>query len=100
MFLINYNAHTRKFYKYDSDNYDIMTPMFDESIHTDNDELDFNRKNDTRLRLMCAFCQSDFPNRSQLFYHLGFMGINTNKRRAKTRRPVDDLEWQVKKLKL
>jgi len=87
MFIYRYNKYTGKYYSYDTDFYDIMSPMFDETIHPDNDDFLVNHEMDPRYHLTCAFCNTEFPNRSQLFKHLGYMGINiTNEPQPMERR--------------
>lgn len=76
MFLYRYNKYTDKYYKYDTDFYDILTPMFDDTIHPTDDEFEFNSKIHPEYALKCAFCNTEFDTRSQLFKHLAYMGIN------------------------
>ena len=76
MFLYKYNEYTKKYYKYDMDLYDIMSPMFDETIHVPNDQGMMWGSNN---RNICHFCGTVFDSRNQLFYHLGYMNIDIRK---------------------
>lgn len=76
MFLYKYNQYTMKYYKYDMDEYDIMTPMFDETIHIENDHGMLWGSDDKNT---CTFCGTQFDSRNQLFYHLGYMNIDIRK---------------------
>jgi hypothetical protein len=70
MFICKTNVWNGKSYTYDSDEYDMFTPMFDEQLHN----------NDHIAQIVnpyvCGYCQTSFESRSRLFYHLGFMGID------------------------
>lgn len=76
MFLYKYNQYTGKYYKYDMDDYDIMTPMFDETLHIPDDQ---GMTWDTKSQTTCMFCGTTFDSRNKLFYHLGFMNIDIRK---------------------
>lgn len=70
MFFYKFNQYTGKYYKYDSDYYDIFHPMFDEELHNkDIKELYCDK-------LVCAYCGTQFESRNKLFYHLGYNGID------------------------
>ena len=73
MFLIKYNEFTRKYYKYDTDDHDILTPMFDELLHKQDITIDPDMMTDTKI---CYYCHTEFPSRNQLFKHLGYHGID------------------------
>lgn len=70
MFLYKFNEHTGKYYKYDTDDVNIFTPMFDESLH------DNSWKPTIFCKRICMYCYHVFPSRNQLFHHLGFMNID------------------------
>lgn len=73
MFIYHTNSHTGITYKYDHDEYDIFTPMFDRTLHDDNIDIDPQ----WYYPKTCAYCDTTFPSRNKLFYHLGFMNIQT-----------------------
>lgn len=56
------------------DDWDIFTPMFDETLHDNDVEVSYYKN-----RKCCAYCGTIFPSRNKLFYHLGFQNININK---------------------
>jgi hypothetical protein len=70
MFFYKFNERVGKYYKYDMDEYDIMAPMFDESLHVMTDA-------GTKLPegKICPYCNTEFPNRRQNSYHLGYHGF-------------------------
>lgn len=70
MYLIKYNPFSKKYYKYDTDEYDIFSPMFDAALH--NNEMTPMCLSKTT----CMYCNTEFASRNKLFYHLGFMGID------------------------
>ena len=71
MFLYKFNWFTKKYYKYDTDEIDIFSPMFDEQIHN-------NDATPIRLdRKVCMYCNTCFVSRNKLFHHLSYMNINT-----------------------
>ena len=76
MFVYKFNKYTGKYYKYDTDDVDLFSPMFDEQLHPQDDEFEADYKLDPSFGMMCAFCQTEFETRSQLFKHLGYMGLN------------------------
>ncbi len=92
MFIYRFNQYTGKYYTYDTDEYDIFSPMFDETIHPSNDEFGVNPLNDESLRNKCAFCNTSFETRNQLFKHLGYMGIDIrhNKNESTKYHPKED----------
>jgi hypothetical protein len=77
MHLIRKNPFTKKHYRYDTDDVNIFTDMFDDELHnsmsTPEPEID---------RYTCGYCQTMFESRNQLFYHLGYMGIDIRKCRC------------------
>lgn len=77
MYLYRYNDYTKKYYKYDMDFYDIMSPMFDETIHN---ETELGIIWESNNRNMCRFCGTVFNSRNQLFHHLGYMNIDIRKK--------------------
>jgi hypothetical protein len=56
------------------DDWDLFTPMFDETIHNNNIEISFYKKSK-----VCSYCGTVFPSRNKMFYHLGFHNINIAK---------------------
>lgn len=74
MFLIKKNPFDGKTYTFDTDEYDMFTDMFDESLHDNTLEPQIDN------RMVCAYCQTCFLSRNKLFYHLGFMGIDVRKK--------------------
>jgi hypothetical protein len=72
MFIYKYNSYTKKYYKYDTDDVDLFSPMFDESIH-DNDIVVTNIHPEN----VCVYCNTGFTSRNKLFHHLAYMNINT-----------------------
>jgi hypothetical protein len=70
MFIYKFNQHTKKYYKYDTDDVDIFTPMFDESLH-DNSITPVPLPHHA-----CVYCNTMFPSRNKLFHHLGYMNID------------------------
>jgi len=82
MFLYRYNKYTDDYYQYDMDFYDIFSPMFDEFLHPVDDNFEFNYRMNPEFALTCAFCKTKFETRSQLFKHLGYMGINIKNKPA------------------
>ena len=78
MFLIRLNDFTGKYYKYDTDDYDMFTPMFDDGLHVDTgEEIVCSYKSK-----VCAYCQTEFPSRNKLFYHLGYHNIDIRTKRC------------------
>lgn len=73
MYLIRKNPFTGKHYRYDTDDHDIFTEMFNDDMH-DNREIP-----DMSSRYTCGYCQVMFESRNQLFHHLGYMGIDIRK---------------------
>lgn len=73
MYVFRKNPFIQKHFRYDTDDVDIFTPMFDESLH-DNETLP-----DQSCKYTCGYCQTLFQSRNQLFHHLGFMGIDIRK---------------------
>lgn len=70
MFIYKFNQHTKKYYKYDTDDVDIFTPMFDEGLHDNSiDPTAFHRH-------VCVYCNTAFSSRNKLFHHLGYMNID------------------------
>lgn len=67
------NPFTHKHYRYDTDDFDIFTEMFNDEIH-DNTEVP-----ETSCRYTCGYCNVLFDSRNQLFHHLGYMGIDIRK---------------------
>ena len=53
------------------DDYDIFSPMFDESLH--NNEITPSYISKSK---MCGYCGHCFHSRNQLFYHLGYHNID------------------------
>lgn len=74
MFFYKFNERVGKYYKYDMDEYDIMAPMFDESLHEMKKDPD-----DAAVVIpegkICPYCNTEFPNRRQNSYHLGYHGF-------------------------
>ena len=89
MFLYKFNKYTGKYYRYDTDDVDMFAPMFDEEIHPKDDNFQADYTLDPSLGLMCAFCKTEFDTRSQLFKHLGFMGLNIKKAREESYKKYD-----------
>jgi len=78
MFLYKFNWHNKKYYKYDTDDVDLFSPMFDDNLHDNNvTHLNLSKR-------VCMYCNTCFPSRNKLFYHLSYMNINT--------KPYDDNE--------
>lgn len=73
MFLFKFNPFTQQYYKYDTDDVDIMNAMFDEQLHDNNITPVMYKKN------ICAYCHTCFSSRNSLFKHLGYMGIDIRK---------------------
>lgn len=73
MFIYKYNCHTNKYYKYDNDDIDLFSPMFDDTLHNNNITYI------TLDRNICMYCNTCFSSRNKLFHHLSYMNINTNK---------------------
>lgn len=71
MFIYKFNNFTGKYYKYDLDDFDFFSPMFNESVHN-NDIKPLYDKTSTK----CGYCEHIFDSRNQLFYHLGYHNIN------------------------
>jgi hypothetical protein len=122
MFFYKVNPWNNKLYKYDSDEYDLFSPMFDHNLH-------INEKIPQIINpYVCGYCGTSFDSRNRLFYHLGYNGIDIkdqdheeehykqrrkrNKRKkyynhtspsqtpTKKRYRIDDLEREIKFLKL
>lgn len=91
MITYRYNEHTMTHFKYDSDYYDFLTPMFDEELHRGEVPCALERTT-------CAYCQTEFESRNKLFYHLGYMNINI--RRSKNKDHDFGLLQQSKKRKI
>lgn len=70
MFVYKRNHHIEKNFRYDSDDVDLFSPMFDESLH--NNSIGFACLHPK----MCMYCHTLFPSRNKLFHHLGFMNID------------------------
>ena len=70
MFVYKYNIYTKKYYKYDMDDHDILGIDFDETLHK-NECIPYLVD-----KLTCGYCNTVFPSRNKLFYHLGFMNID------------------------
>jgi len=58
------------------DDYDIFSPMFDDYLHPQDDTFEVSYVTHPEYATKCAFCNTEFASRSQLFKHLGYMGIN------------------------
>ena len=75
MYIYKFNQFTGKHYKYDMDEYDIFSPMFDEGLHA-NQEVVAGAVRDS---MTCLYCHTEFPSRNQLFYHLGYHNVDIRK---------------------
>lgn len=73
MYVYKFNIYTKKYYKYDIDEVDLLSSMFDDNLH--NNEL----YPVPLERNVCKYCNSMFLTRNKLFYHLGFMNIDIRK---------------------
>lgn len=73
MYMFRKNPFTQKHYRYDTDDFDIFTEMFNDEIH-DNTEVPV-----MSCRYTCGYCDVLFESRNQLFHHLGYMGIDIRK---------------------
>jgi hypothetical protein len=82
--MYKYNAFTRSYYMYDSDEHDICSEMFDESLHDNESEPPFVG------RLTCGYCQTRFLTRNRLFHHLGYMNIDIRKNKTDDVMVVED----------
>lgn len=71
MFLYKFDWFTKKYYKYDTDDVDLFSPMFDDKLH-DNDITPSNLS-----KRICMYCNTCFSSRNKLFHHLSYMNINT-----------------------
>lgn len=73
MYVYHTNTHTGRTFRYDHDEFDMFTPMFDRTLHNNSTMID------TRwcYPYTCAYCDASFPSRNRLFFHLGFMDIDT-----------------------
>jgi len=80
MHILKYNKYTHRYYKYNLEDVDISSSMFDENIH-DND-IDFEKP---MPKTRCMYCNTIFKTRSDLFYHLGFMNIDIGRQRRRKR---------------
>lgn len=74
MILSKYNIYTEKSYRYDMDDHDYFAPMFDENLHKNDIIPDFYPNNK-----ICAYCNTEFQYRNQLFKHLGYHGLDIRK---------------------
>jgi len=81
MFLYKYNQFTGQYYQYDMDFYDMFSPMFDEYLHPNDDTVEISYRTNPKYALTCAYCDTKFESRTQLFKHLGYMGINIHPKR-------------------
>lgn len=74
MIVYNFNSFNGRYYCYDADKYDVGCEMFDWNLH------DNAKTPQIENQLLCGYCGVQFVSRNRLFYHLGFMNINTNKK--------------------
>jgi len=58
---------------YDTDMYDMFSPMFDEDLHPKDGNIDVFDKPEFRRK--CVYCNTEFTSRNQLFKHLAYMGL-------------------------
>jgi hypothetical protein len=83
MYVYKYNKYTKKYYKYQLDEYDAHEPKFNENIHVNHvDPYDLPRQ-------QCAYCGYVFDSRNKLFNHLGFLGIDIRKKSKLAQRRCD-----------
>lgn len=68
--IYRFNQYVGKYYLFDYDSVDINSPMFDDILH------DNNRTPCMENVHTCGYCNTQFAKRSQLFNHLGYMGID------------------------
>lgn len=78
MMAYKYNEFTGKYYHYDMDDYDFFSPMFDETLHCN----EWDVPTEYKKSKTCWYCNTTFKTRNQLFYHLGYHGINVNPAKA------------------
>lgn len=71
MFVYRFNDYTGSYYRYDMDDHDMFSPMFDESLH-DNAVTPIYVPGSR----VCGYCGTCFGSRNRLFYHLAFHNIN------------------------
>lgn len=71
MIIYKLNKYNNRYYQYDLDDYDYMSPMFDEDLHNNDLTPTFVKKT-----TVCAYCHTAFSSRNKLFYHLGFHNID------------------------
>ena len=84
MFLYKFNWFTNKYYKYDTDDVDLFSPMFDDKLHDNNvTHLNLSKR-------ICMYCNTCFTSRNKLFHHLSFMNINTNYNRYNESTNMDE----------
>lgn len=74
MFVYKFNNFTQKYYKYDTDDIDLFTDMFDENLH--NNDITPMVCNPNQ----CMYCCTVFSSRNKLFHHLGFMNIDIRRK--------------------
>ncbi len=95
MFIYRHNPYTNKYYTYDSDLYDIFSPMFDDTIHPTDDNFDISYRTNPIYYRTCAFCNTKFRSRNQLFKHLAYMGINIKKQPTQTQAMQEDQDADI-----
>jgi len=101
MFLFKFNPFTEEYYKYDTDDVDVLDQMFDEKLH------DNNITPVIYTKTTCAYCHTCFSSRNLLFKHLGYMGIDIRKPGHVPKNQYDDrlgdeyypVDWKRKKRK-
>jgi hypothetical protein len=71
MFIYKYNSFTKQYYKYEADDVNLFSPMFDNDIHDNNTTYISLHRN------ICMYCNTCFASRNKLFHHLSYMNINT-----------------------
>jgi hypothetical protein len=71
MFISNYNHWTQKNYEYHIDSRHLSTDTFNQNLHN-NDQIP-----QVVDPYVCGYCNTRFSTRNNLFYHLGFMNIDT-----------------------
>jgi hypothetical protein len=72
MIIKNINPWNNKLYEYDSDDYDLSSPMFNREVHNNNIIPQIINPH------ICGYCFVSFDSRNKLFYHLGYNNINTS----------------------
>lgn len=73
MYVYSFNNYNGRYYCYDVQAYNINSDMFDWTLHNNDDTPMIKERN------ACAYCNTLFLSRNRLFYHLGFMNINTTR---------------------